>query len=404
MIHSEIKTINLEEQLYYHFLESEIPRELGKLLWRKYRNYIEIDPPSFKNDDRWGIKNKGWVGRILLDRWFEINLSPRFDIENVFAMLEYAYDIDSKRFKFTDGLANCSRLDEFYEIIANTLAKNILDRGRRGFYRAYKHESSQLPYIRGRLDINNTILRPWEIKPQCNYEEHTFDVIENQILLWTIQRILHSGLCTERSLPQIRRAYRTLQGLATPVPCNPNDCVKRFYNRLNFDYEPLHGLCRFFLEQSGPTHKVGERTIQPFLVDMPYLYELFVTKWLEVHKSYLPPEYSIKAKKRASIGQGKKVNFEIDLVLYKNGKAYCVFDTKYKMPDEIKKDDFNQVVTYAALMDCHNAFLIYPKLSNSLVDAPLPGGDIRVRTLTFSLSGDLNKSGKEFIENLLYAI
>lgn len=41
----------------------------------------------------------------------------------------------------------------------------------------------------------------------------------------------------------------------------------RFYNRLNQDYEPMHGLCWFFLENIGPTHEQGEHTILPFLVD-----------------------------------------------------------------------------------------------------------------------------------------
>ena len=47
-------------------------------------------------------------------------------------------------------------------------------------------------------------------------------------------------------------ARRTLTGLITLERKKAAECVGRLYNRLSDDYEPLHGLCRFILEQSGP--------------------------------------------------------------------------------------------------------------------------------------------------------
>jgi 5-methylcytosine-specific restriction enzyme subunit McrC len=93
-----------------------------------------------------------------------------------------------------------------------------LERRRKGFYRSYQLQNERLPYVRGRLDVLQTSIKPWVIKPKCEYEEHTSDVKENQILAWTIQRILHSGLCTEHSLPQVHRAYQSLLGLINQFP------------------------------------------------------------------------------------------------------------------------------------------------------------------------------------------
>ena len=59
------------------------------------------------------------------------------------------------------------------------------------------------------------------------------------------------------------------------------------YHRLNRDYEVLHALCRFFLENSGPAHSSGGHTFFPFLVDMAQLFERFVAGWLQKH---LPPD------------------------------------------------------------------------------------------------------------------
>ena len=99
--------------------------------------------------------------------------------------------------------------------------------------------------------------RPWDTDRDCHYEDTP--------ATWTRTRSLH-GRCTrssaaasvpEKTLPTVRHAYRTIQGLVTLAPFNARACVGRLYNRLNDDYEPLHALCRFFLEHSGPTSRAA---------------------------------------------------------------------------------------------------------------------------------------------------
>lgn len=363
------------------------------MIWQNYGSQILIDEPSFKNSKQWCLTAKGWVGHIPLTRELEIVLMPKVEISNIFGMLEYAYRL--KSFKFLDGITASDSLEEFYETLAKFFAHRVLDRGRKGFFRSYQPRKDRIPYIRGRFDVRRSCQKPWEVKPDCQYEEHTSDVEDNQILAWTLRRILQSGMCTERSLPQVRRAYQSLQGLATPIPCNPHDCIGRLYNRLNQDYQPMHALCRFFLEQSGPSHRIGDRTMIPFLVDMPQLYELFVAEWLKAQKL---TDFVVKSHEEVVIGQEGRINFNIDLVIYEKEtqQARFVLDTKYKAPAHPGNDDINQVVTYATTKDCHEAVLIYPKPLN--LDERI--GKIRVRSLTFSLDGDLEKAGSKFLEKL----
>ena len=91
------------------------------------------------------------------------------------------------------------------------------------------------------------VFKHWRTDLHCAYEEHTSDVEENQILCWTLSVFARSGLCAERILSKVRRAYRELIGCTTAVSVSPKACIGRLYNRLNDDYKPLHGLCRFFL-------------------------------------------------------------------------------------------------------------------------------------------------------------
>jgi len=389
----EPKRIELVEYESRRFSESEISEELGMKIWQNYGSQISIDGPSFKNGNQWCLTANGWAGHIPLTPEFQIALLPKVEISNLFGMLEYAYRLTS--LKFPKGLTDCDSLEEFYEILANHFAHRVLDRGRKGFFRSYQSRKDRIPYVRGRFDVRKSCQKPWDVLPECRYEEHTSDVEDNQILAWTLLRILQSGICTERSLPLVRRAYQSLRGLATPVPCDPQDCVDRLYNRLNQDYQPMHALCRFFLEQSGPSHRIGDRTMIPFLVDMAKLYELFVAEWLKAQKL---PDFVVKSHDEVVIGQDGKIRFNIDLVVYERDsqKALLVLDTKYKSPDHPGNDDISQVVTYATAKECNEAVLIYPKP----LDLDERVGKIRVRSLTFSLDGDLEEAGSRLLDDL----
>ena len=371
-----------------------IPYEVGESLWRDYGEQVGVDFPSPKTDGQWRLTSRGWVGYIPLTPQLGFSLQPKVSLGNLFRMLEYAYRLQS--FRFLDDLMGCQSLEEFYERLANVLAKRVLDRARKGFYRAYLPENEHLPYVRGRLDIRHVMQKPWSAKLHCHYEEHTPDVEENQLLAWTLGRIARSHVCSRRVQPTVRRAYQSLRGLASPQPFSPQDCVSRLYNRLNDDYHPMHALCRFFLEHSGPTHEIGERTMLPFLVNMARLFELFVAEWLQAH---LPNGLLLSVQENVDVGEENAMRFNIDLVLSdaETGETYCVLDTKYKArPDQ---SDVNQVVTYAEIKSCNRAVLIYPESISEPLDEWF--GKIRVQNMTFSLEGDLEKAGRLFLENLV---
>ena len=170
------------------------------------------------------------------------------------------------------------------------------------------------------------------------------------------------------------------------------DCVDRVYNRLNEDYRPLHALCRFFLEHSGPGHQSGDHLVLPFLVNMARLYEEFVAQWL---KANLPRSLSLRIQQPIPIGG--EATFEADLVLYDRveGVVRAVLDTKYKRPVKADPADISQVVTYAEAVGCRQAILVYPAALLTPFDEMV--GDIRVRSLTFSLAGDLEAAGEQFL-------
>ena len=286
-------TVDVIELTEYHaqFLAADrLPQEAAELLAHRYQTQIGLEAPSIFNNNRWKLVSQGGVGYLPLTRDLHLALLPKVPLGNVLRMLELVYDLSD--FKVLEGLYEASSLDDFFERLAKILAHKVLDRFRRGIYRTYEPQADDLPYVRGRLDMVKTLVRPGRVDLACDFEEHTADGEDNQLLAWTLEQILRSGRCTEgRSLGYVRQAVRRFHGVVTPSPFHAQACVGRAYHRLNTDYRPLHALCYFFLSHTGPTHRQGEHEMVPFLVGMARLFEQFVARWLAQR---LAPQYRVE--------------------------------------------------------------------------------------------------------------
>ena len=385
--------IELTEYQLATFDRDSIPALVGQKIYHNYRKEIEIEFPNFKTKDKWHLKSKGRVGNIPITPEFHIAIRPKVPINNLFGMLEYAYKL---KIKFPQGSIQCQFLEESYERLANILAQKILERCRKGLYRDYLSKTERLAYIRGRVDLRSAVQKPWDVKLKCHYNEQTGDIEDNQILAWTLFIIGRSGLCRESVSSTVRKAFHALQGFVTLKPFKSEACIDRTYHRLNQDYQLLHALCRFFLDNTGPSHETGDREMLPFLIDMAKLYELFVAEWLTANT---PKGFFVKP--QHLVTHDKNYFDKIDLLLcdIATNKVLYVLDTKYKAPDQVASSDRNQIVAYANALNCHNAILVYPQKLTKPLD--IKHGDIRVRSLTFSLDSDLNEAGKTFLTSLL---
>lgn len=392
---TEIITLREYEDLFLS--RSELTEDEGELIYDRYRKKIDVEFPSPRTGGRWKLRSLGWVGTIPLGPGRRLLLEPKVPIGNLFRMLEYAYRL--KSFELLEGSVECQSLNDVYQRLAGVLARRVLDRGRRGYYRAYVPQTERLTMVRGTLDVAQSIRAPWRVGLHCRYQEHTADVRENQLIAWTLYLIARQGICSGATLETVRAAYRSLHGGVTLRPFVAADCVNGHYSRLNDDYRPLHFLCRFFLEHSGPAHEAGGREMLPFLVNMGRLYELFVSEWLRQH---LPGQYSLSAQESVVIDTSVGVGVNIDLVLNDGatGETIAVLDTKYKKETVPSQSDINQAVTYAVVKNCRRTALIYPVPPGSPVDMFFPSNSLHLRALVFGLDGDLTENGTQFLADL----
>ena len=366
------RTISLVE-----YEPRSVPRvDLGEAdarrLWETHRSRVDVESPTFGSSADWILTSKGWVGWIPVSAELTLELKPRVRLASLFSMLEYAYRL--KGFLVLPGIVDSDSIRELYERLASILAGRVLDRTRRGLYRSYVSERDSLPYLRGRLDVEEALARPYRVR-----------------------FILMSGICTERTLPRVRMAYHALRGSVTVRPFGPLDCMGRRYNRLNADYLPLHAQCRFFLESSGPTHEPGGKRMLPFLVDMARLFELFVAEWLQQH---LPRTLLLGIQDIVRIGSTGSVEFRIDLTLNDADSRTClaVMDTKYKITDTPTSDNVAQIVAYAVARGARTGVLIYPRRLSRPFRAEV--GGISVLAVSFSIDGDVEAGGRRFLEEI----
>ena len=399
-INKNIRTIELIEYCS-KFLPLDVlsPRE-GKIIYErldKQSGKIKIDFPTPKTNNRWLLIAQGWVGHIPVTPTLTIIVNPKIKLNNLFKIIEYAYRLSSQSIHFTSGIAYCQSFEEFYNSLVKYFALKVAARSKKGFYKTYVPKETDLPYLKGRCTISSLLTAQYHLKFRCKFQENTVDNKYNQIIAWALYCTARNALCDKQIISLLRRTYEKLAGIVTLKALYPLDCSNQLYNRLNQDYQQLHALSRFFLENSAPTHKIGLKATLPFLIEMPRLFELFVAEWL---KNNLKNGMKVKYLERFTTGR-EGIRFEIDIVIYdEKNKPLCVIDTKYKT--EVTKPDINQIRTYAGAKSCKNAILVYPQT----LDRPLNTyiGKVKVNSLAFPLKHDIEASGEKFLKNFFQCL
>jgi 5-methylcytosine-specific restriction enzyme subunit McrC len=393
---SSMNTLELDEEKPRTFSEEELDIETVKILQRDHKEKISLDYSLWARTST--LKSNGYIGYIPVNENYVIRINPKVKVSNIFRMLEYAYKLES--FELLKGLTKVESTEDFFENFVNILAKRVLERNRKGLYSDYVERSEPIRCLRGRMKILPTTISMLRgaNAPSCEFEEHTSDLAENQILLWTLYQLRQFQINREDVRSVVRKAYFELIHKASLSQIEPNDCIRRFYSRLNQDYKPLHGLCRFFLEHVGPAIERGSYDFLPFVIYMPRLFESFVAEWL---RERMPSEYNVKSQYTVNFDAEANFLFRIDLVVVdaNTGENLCVLDTKYKTSSKPEERDIQQIFTYAATMETKHAFLVYPSAVSTPLDARKRG--IAIKSMVFDTSKDPDEAGNLFLQQLI---
>lgn len=359
---------------------------------------FEVEFPSPLNNRSYVLRSPRTVGLIPVTRDLMVRVVPKIPTANVFGMLELVYDLPSLR--FYDGVVSIDTIEDVYSSLAELLARGVLRRSRRGLFADYVVVNEGLGTVRGKIDLGSTLrLRSQgHAEIQCSYSVHTVDIADNQILLAALDRIPRLGKAAGRVVDSVRLARRALLGSVQLKEHHGRECIGRSYNRLNYDYRPLHALSRFFLESMGPGLDVGRHEFLPFRVDMAFLFQEYLAQSL---RQAFNDVFVVDSQYRVNLGGELGFALVMDIVLsdLRSGTPIAVVDAKYKAEARPTPDDTYQVVAYAARLNVRHAILIYPIATGS----PRSGsfGSVRVTALGYDIGGSLSGSRRKLSEEIL---
>jgi 5-methylcytosine-specific restriction enzyme subunit McrC len=342
----------------------------------------------------------GWVGQFPISESITVRVAPKVPVTSLLWMLDVAYRLE---FKIWDqALTQVTSIEDTYASFASVLSKRVIDRLRQGIYRTYVDHAEGLQLVRGRVDIRGSATRlKASTELMCEYQEHTADIVENQILLFTLDLVSRTRIRDKSVAARVRLARNALLNEVTLRNVRVAECVGRRYDRLNDDYRFLHALCRFFIEHCAPSLSRGEKDALPFAIHMPRLFESFVAGWLSAHS---PSHLDFRPQHRLKLNSNLDVALDLDLLVRdkRTGMNVAVLDTKYKNTDRPSREDIAQVVLYALQAGVRNAFLIYPSKVSMPFSAMVHG--ISIRSVALDLGGDCRRNSDAFARELVAAL
>src|SRR5215211_1297896 len=250
-----------------------------------------------------------FVGVVALPSGRRLESFPKVPVRSLFYMLAVVYDLPSP---FLPEWSEFDELDEMLEFVVAHYADLLEGRIAHGLYRTYTEREENLSAVRGRIAVTDDVRHNFVLRHRtyCRFAEFTWDVPENQIL----RQVAHVVAGWVRK-PELRMHLRRIDRLMGEVaPTNlPASALDGFtYHRLNDDYQPMHRLCRLFLEGASLSEAEGAISFRTFLLDMNRLFEAFVT---QVLRDRTPSGVSVAAQVPTHLDEQRKVHMRPDLVI-----------------------------------------------------------------------------------------
>ena len=313
--------------------------------------------PSAYRPGVWLVGPAGKVGAAKIGD-IEIRIKPKVEIARLLFLLGYAQHAASWQ---PDTVPVAEAVD-LVPVIAQALWRQTERAIHQGLLPGYilVEESSQV--LRGRLCESEQLHRhhglplPLEIR----HDEFTTDIPENRILRTACERMLAVPRVDAESQRMLRRLLRDFSEV---TPIFRGDPAPEWQpSRLNVRYHSALRLAELVLRATSVEHESGGIAINGFLLDMPKLFEDFVTTAL---REALVATYGgrVQGQERNYLDEASQVVLRPDIVWKIRGSAVAVIDAKYKAekPAGYPNADLYQLLAYCTVLGLPNGHLVYAK-------------------------------------------
>ena len=247
-------------------------------------------------------------------------------IQNIYYMLSYAFRTLTKqgyREMSTEKFSNTA------DLMTEILIAGISQQLKRGLGRAYIEQMEDIPVIRGRVNITESVKRQTMInrKLSCVYDDFSVDNSKNRIIKSTALLLLGADVAKQR-----KSRLRKLLVYFDKVELIDQRTVdwNIHYDRNNQTYRMLISICYLVVKGLLQTQADGKTKIMDFLDDqqMYHLYEKFILEYYKKEYPYITTNAS-KIKWQLDDGMDYMLpNLLSDITLEYDNKV-LIIDAKY---------------------------------------------------------------------------
>src|SRR5579863_5147091 len=254
-------------------------------------------------------------------------------IENIYYLLCYAWNkLDEKDRVHVSIDDKTELLDLFAKVLINATKLLI----KRGIDKNYTETTEEIPGIRGKLDLSQTIKRNilFKQKTICTFDNFSSNSLLNRILISTIQRLVNTkeldkGLRLE--LISLSRMFMDIEPLEISIAL----FNKIRLNRNNRFYGFIMKVCQIIYENTLPSEEPGKFKFSDFTRDehkMNKLFESFLRNFYRIAQNKFPvvkgESITWQFEENDSIGKEFLPQMKTDISL-ENESEKIIIDAKY---------------------------------------------------------------------------
>ena len=313
--------------------------------------------PSAYRPGVWLVGPAGKVGAARIGD-IEIRIRPKVEIGRLLFLLGYAQHAAA----WQPDTVPVAEATDLVPVVAQALWRQTERAIHQGLLPGYVLVEESSLVLRGRLRESEQLHRhhglplPLEIR----HDEFTTDIAENRVLRTACERMLAVPRVDAESQRMLRRLLRDFSEV---TPISRGDPAPEWQpSRLNARYHVALRLAELVLRATSVEHESGGVAINGFLLDMPKLFEDFVTTAL---REALVATYGgrVQGQERSYLDEASQVILRPDIVWKIRGSAVAVIDAKYKAekPAGYPNADLYQLLAYCTVLGLPSGHLVYAK-------------------------------------------
>ena len=197
-------------------------------------------------------------------------------IANIYYLLCYAWDVleEKDTLADVDALESTDLLNLFARVLVNGTRRLL----RRGLDRGYLPQGDEIPGVRGKLLVTQTLRRNLlgHGRAACEWDELEYDTLPNRILRTTLHRLRDAVELDRNTRADVNDLLRWFASIRH-IEIHADHFRRVQLHRNNRIYGFLLNICEFVHEQWLPSEQGGDRRFRDFVKNgLPKLFQKFV--------------------------------------------------------------------------------------------------------------------------------